>query len=86
MDEPNALRRWRTENGVSLTWLAQQLSVQLSTVSRWESGEHLIDADMASRIVALSGGAVSLADIYAIRLAWLKEHRPEKFARPEAAA
>ena len=46
---------------------------------RIESGELPTDADMVERIVALTGGAVTAADMHAVRLAWLKTNRPEKF-------
>lgn len=82
----NALREWRTENGISLAWLAERLSVRVSTVSRWESGAIPTDADVVDRLESLTGGAVRAADMHAVRLAWLKANRPEKFHEPSEVA
>jgi DNA-binding transcriptional regulator YdaS (Cro superfamily) len=80
MERENSLRKWSSGPGASLTWLAEQLNVSVSTVSRWVTGETLPDADMVARIGELTGGAVTAHDMHQVRLAWLKANRPEKFA------
>jgi hypothetical protein len=49
---------------------------------RLESGELPSDADMVERIAQLTGGAIAAAEMHAVRLAWLKANRPERFAGP----
>lgn len=87
-----ALRDWRIGQGLSLTEVARRIGVHLTTLARMEQGETSTDANMVARIEVLTGGAVTAADMHATRLAWLREHRPEKFivgidlgVEPEAA-
>jgi len=68
-------------------WLAEQIGgVSGSGVRKWLSGERQPDADMVERIVRLTGGTVTAADMHAVRLAWLKANRPEKFSEIAEAA
>ena len=67
-----ALRRYRTANDLTLKELGAQLSVNKTTLLRWETGEASPDADMIERIVIVTGGAVTATDMHETRLAWLK--------------
>ncbi len=49
------------------------------TYQRIETGAVRPDADVVDRIGRLTGGTVSPAHMHAVRLAWLKANRPEKF-------
>lgn len=75
------LRDWRLTHGVTLATAASALGLVggARSVHRLESGENNSDADMVERIARLTDGAVTAADMHAVRLAWLKANRPEKF-------
>lgn len=78
------LRDWRLSRDKTLRDLADELGIAggvnpSRTVQRLETGEALADADMIERISIVTKGAVTAADMYAVRLAWLKEHKPGKF-------
>lgn len=49
------------------------------TLARIEAGSRQPDADMVERIAILTDKNVGAADMHAVRLAWLKKNRPEKF-------
>jgi len=54
------------------------------TLARIEAGSRQPDADMVQRIILFTEGAVTAADMHAVRLAWLRENRPDKmFALPQ---
>ena len=86
------LRDYRTGRGMGYAELARALGIigvnPGGTLARIENGSRQPDADMVERIARFTEGAVSAADMHAVRLAWLKANRPEKFAPqpvPEAA-
>ena len=54
------------------------------TLARIVAGSRQPDADMVERIVALTGGVVTAADMHTVRLTWLKANRPEKFMMANA--
>lgn len=80
------LRDWRTASGLSLAETARLLGIEGKnpggTLIRIETGMRQPEADMVERIVSLTAGAVSAADMHETRLAWLKENRPDKFDGP----
>ncbi|MBN9243965.1 MAG: helix-turn-helix transcriptional regulator [Mesorhizobium sp.] len=80
------LRDWRLSRKLTLAETAGMLGIDGknpgSTLLRIETGARQPEADLVARIVALAGGHVTESDMHAVRLAWLKEHRPEKFASP----
>ena len=80
----NPLVRYRSEKGLSKADAGRSLGYGKANPSRFferlETGEIPADADMVERIVALTGGTVTAGDMHAIRLAWLKANRPDKFA------
>jgi len=73
------LRGFRNANGFSLDDLSGALGVHKTTAMRIELGELPADADVVERIETFTTGLVTAADMHAIRLAWLKANRPEKF-------
>lgn len=78
---------WRIASNRTLAECAEALGIEGGgrTLQRIETGENRADADMVERILAFTGGEVTAQDMHAVRLAWLKENRPEKFA-PRVAA
>lgn len=78
------LKTWRQKAGLSLAETARRLGIEGAnpgaTYARFETGSRQPDADMMERIYQLTGGLVTPADMHAVRLAWLKANRPEKFA------
>jgi transcriptional regulator with XRE-family HTH domain len=76
------------ENGLTVAAAARRFGISGvnpgRTLDRIMSGERQPDADMISRIIEITAGAVTAADMHATRLDWLKTNRPERFA-PEAA-
>ena len=48
---------------------ARILGIKIRTAASWRRGERMPRPEQARRIVSLTGGEVSLADIYAERLA-----------------
>lgn len=81
------LRDWRNRTGLGLAKTARMLGIggvnPGGTLTRIEAGSRQPDADMVERIELATGGAVTSADMHAVRLAWLKRHRPEKFRPAE---
>ena len=79
-------RTWRTDRNLALADTARRLGIEGKnpggTLARIECGARQPEADMIERIVVFTDGQVTEADMHAVRLAWLKEHRPEKFAAP----
>lgn len=82
------LKTWRLtqEKSQAECALALGLPGGARSFQRLESGESNTDADMVERIARLTGGAVTAADMHAVRLAWLKANRPEKFGAEAPAA
>lgn len=85
------LRDWRIRNELGLATLARQLGIcgvnPGGTLARIEMGSRQPDADMVERIVRETRGEVDARDMHAVRLLWLKAHRPEKFtARPASSS
>lgn len=80
------LKAWRSERVQGIAQTARALGISGinpgGTLARIENGSRQPDADMVERIVALTDGVVTAADMHAVRLAWLKANRPEKFAAP----
>lgn len=83
------LSDWRNGKHLGFAETARALGIEGvnpgGTLARIERGERGSDADMVERIIRLTGGEVTALDMHAVRLAWLKEHRPEKFAVEQAA-
>lgn len=86
MNAISPLRAFRMERQLTLGDVAERLGVHKTTLSRIETGELPADADMVERIFSFTEGAVDAASIHAVRLAWLKENRPDRFAQPAEAA
>lgn len=85
------LKSWRTLVGKSQGECAMALGLEGGPRSfqRIETGENKADADVVERIAAVTEGSVTAADMHEVRLAWLKDNRPEKFTlapQSEAAA
>lgn len=80
------MRDWRLSHGLSLAEMARNLGITGKnpggTLGRIEVGSRQPEADVIERIVLFTGGGVTAADMHAVRLAWLKSNRPEKF-RPQ---
>ncbi|WP_348643234.1 helix-turn-helix transcriptional regulator [Mesorhizobium sp. B2-1-3A] len=80
------LREWRLDRKLGFAETARALGIEGvnpgGTLARIENGSRQPDADMIERIVTLTAGAVTAADMHEIRLAWLKDNRPEKFSAP----
>jgi hypothetical protein len=81
------IRDWRILTERSQGDCAKALALEggARSFQRIETGQNKADADLVERIAAFTGGQVTAADMHAVRLAWLKVNRPEKFA-VEAAA
>lgn len=75
------LRDWRNSHDRSQGDCALALCLDggARSFQRIETGENKADADLVERIVRLTGGSVTAEDMHAVRLAWLKANRPEKF-------
>lgn len=77
------LKQWRTDRKLTIAGMARALGIQGvnpgGTLARIEAGSRQPDAEMVERIGFLTGGAVTPADMHAVRLDWLKANRPEKF-------
>ncbi|WP_406871597.1 helix-turn-helix transcriptional regulator [Aminobacter sp. P9b] len=84
------LRDWRTHKKLGFAELARALGIEGvnpgGTLARMETGCRQPDADMVERIVRFTDGAVTAEDMHAVRLAWLKANRPEKFVTVSAPA
>lgn len=84
------LRDWRLQKGYGIAAAARMLGISGvnpgGTLGRIEAGCRQPDADMVERIERLTDGAVTAADMHSVRLAWLKENRPEKFCSDRVAA
>lgn len=80
------LADWRAAEKLSTADVAKLMGLDgahgSSTIWNWETGRARPDADMIDRIVRMTGGAVTPADMHTIRLDWLKANRPEKFSEP----
>jgi transcriptional regulator with XRE-family HTH domain len=75
------IRSWRSQRELTLADCAGRLGLDSSrTYHRYETGENRADADMVERIALMTDGSVAAEDMHQTRLAWLREHRPERFA------
>lgn len=78
------LTDWRTQQKLSFAEMARALGIgginPGATLARIERGERRPDADMVERIYIFTDGAVTAADMHAVRLAWLRANHPEKFS------
>ncbi|APO74243.1 hypothetical protein AM571_CH01407 [Rhizobium etli 8C-3] len=80
------LKEWRLTRELTLAEMASALEIENArTYQRYEDGENRTDAPLVERIIAFTGGSVSLDDLHAQRLDWLRANRPEAFGRREAA-
>jgi hypothetical protein len=79
---------WISENGLTVAAAARRFGIggvnPGRTLDRIMSGERQPDADMISRIIEITDGAVTAADMHATRLDWLKANRPERFTTEAA--
>lgn len=82
------LKNWRTSQRKSQGECALALGMRggARSFQRIETGESSADADVVELIAILTDGAVTAADMHEVRLAWLREHRPEKFVSQVTAA
>ena len=82
------LRTWRLSKELSVAETARSLGIDGvnpgGTLARIELGTRQPDADMVERIILFTGGEVTAADMHAVRLAWLRENRPDKAFSPPA--
>ncbi len=80
------LSEWRKLKNLSCAAIAEQIQlagdVDASSVWNWETGRSRPDADIVQRIFSVTNGEVTATDMHTIRLAWLRQHRPEKFPEP----
>lgn len=78
-------RTWRIEKGLSIAEAARSLGIgginPGGTLVRIEIGSRQPDADMVARIEVFTDGRVTAQDMHAVRLAWLRQNRPEKFSQ-----
>lgn len=74
------LRIWRQQQNLTMAICGQRIGLRDGRAyQRYETGENQPDADMVARIILVTGGAVTAADMHATRLAWLLANRPDKF-------
>lgn len=59
---------------ISLAEFAGRLGVSRQAITRYCAGERMPDAEMVERIVKATDGAVTVADLHEVRLAYLKAH------------
>jgi hypothetical protein len=80
------MRDWISSRNLTFAETARALGIEGknpgATLARIAAGTRQPEADLVERITALTDGEVTEADMHAVRLAWLKENRPEKFERP----
>lgn len=75
------LGEWRLTQKLTLAHCAAQLGVgHARNFQKYETGENRPDAPMVERIIAMTGGAVSLLDLHEQRLEWLRANKPDVFA------
>jgi transcriptional regulator with XRE-family HTH domain len=84
------LAEWRKANNLSCDDVAKGLGLDgerdASSVWNWETGRSRPDADVVERIIDFTKNEVSADDMHRVRLAWLKDNRPEKFSDVTEAA
>jgi transcriptional regulator with XRE-family HTH domain len=74
------LKTWRQTQAKTMRECAEMLETSdARAYQRYESGEHWPSAPMIEQIVAMTGGEVTIADLHAQRLIWLRENRPSAF-------
>ena len=57
------LREWRKSNGLTLEQLAERVDVSITQLSRIEKGKSSPSVAAADRIAAVTGGAISAAEL-----------------------
>lgn len=57
------LKTWREKNGLTQVSFAKMLSASQPAVSSWETGRHSPPLAVAARIVEMTKGEVTLADL-----------------------
>lgn len=76
------LNQWRQTRDMTMKEASILLGLESArTYQRYETGENRPDAPLIERIMAATDGAVTLADLHRQRLEWLRENKPEVFAR-----
>ncbi len=84
------LRAWISAENKTFAETARALGISGvnpgGTLARIAMGSRQPDADMIAKIEKLTGGHVDATDMQAVRLAWLKANRPEKFETAESEA
>lgn len=66
MQTPNALRRYRTENGLTLDDAARALAVSAASISRIETGRNYPSASLMRRITEWTSGNVTPNDLFGL--------------------
>lgn len=78
------LDAWLAANGRTRTWLAEQIGTSTATLSRLMRGKQWPSREIADRIRAITGGAVTPNDFLGDGQASV-ERNDEAASRPEAA-
>jgi transcriptional regulator with XRE-family HTH domain len=63
---------WMTAQNVTNTEFAVLIGVTRQALSRYRLGERMPDAEMVEKIEKATGGAVTVADLHAARLGYLR--------------
>jgi transcriptional regulator with XRE-family HTH domain len=72
------LKQWRLSRGYTLSEAAGLLAIENArTYQRYEEGENRPDAPIVERILATTSGEVTLDDMHALRIQWLRANKPE---------
>jgi hypothetical protein len=68
------IRDWRISEKLTVPAILARLDLQVTerTWHRMERGQTPVDADVVERIVAMTGGAVTVQDMHDLRLEFLK--------------
>lgn len=74
------LDHWLTSQNLSAEKFGETLGCSGQAVRYWRSGARSPDADVVARIVAATGGAVTVDDMHEIRLAHLNATTPSAAA------
>ena len=92
------LAEYRAATGISITALAKQLGLPMTTVHGWFTGRRKPDLDLLESVSAATGGAVTPADLRPDLASLLRLKAPQRLtppapmprrrraAKPEAAA
>ena len=75
------LSDWRKAQGKSLADFAAAIGIGGSnparSLQRYETGERVMPAVLQAAVVKQTDGSVSVADLFAVRLAWERQHSAE---------